>query len=109
MVLRHSALPGAPGIDRDIGEFDEFEQLGRCVRPEDAVARRDQGPLGGKKEIDCPRDALWIRTRAKLLWRVDLSAATLIALKSSLIENVCRNLDESDARGRTSRIAKRLP
>jgi hypothetical protein len=64
MVLRHSALPGAPSINGDVGEFDKFEQLGRCARPENAVARRDQGPPGGEEEIDRPRDALRIRQRS---------------------------------------------
>jgi hypothetical protein len=108
MVLCHSALPGAPRINGNVGEFDEFEQLRRCARPEDAVSRRNQGPPGGKEEIDRPRDALWIRARAKLARRIDLRAAALIALESGLVENVCRDLDKSDALGRTCRVAKRL-
>src|SRR5262249_12404301 len=38
VVLRHGALPGAPGVHRYLHELNEFAQLSSRIRPEDSVA-----------------------------------------------------------------------
>ena len=108
-VLGHGALSGAPGVDRDVGEFNEFAQFGRGARPEDSVTRCDQGPLSGKQDSDRLLDALGVRSRTKFAGRIDFCAAALVALNSRLVENIRWNFDESDALRRARRVAKCLP
>ena len=78
------------------------------ARPEDAVARRDQRPLGRLQEFERALDLRRIPGRPQVVRRVHLRAAPLLARIVAVVENVGWDLDERRSLRRRRGLAERL-
>src|SRR5712671_7652916 len=97
MFLRNRALAGAARIDRNRRQLDELLQLGRGVRPEEAVAAGDQRTFGRMQQFDRAIDFGRVASRTNIVWREALTASALLRIFALRVKNVLRNLDQRNA------------